>query len=77
VVGAKTVQSDGQTVGELLDNMNASYPGFKEQITMDDGSLHRFVNIYINDEDIRFLQSLETPVKEGDVLSILPALAGG
>jgi MoaD family protein len=77
VVGAKSVQSEGQTVGELLDNMNASYPGFKEQITMDDGSLHRFVNIYINDEDIRFLQALDTPVKEGDVLSILPALAGG
>lgn len=77
VLGAKSVQSEGQTVGELLENMNAAYPGFKEQITMDDGSLHRFVNIYINDEDIRFLQSLDTPVKEGDVLSILPALAGG
>jgi molybdopterin synthase sulfur carrier subunit len=64
-------------VGELLEDMNTRYPGFKEQITQDDGSLHRFVNIYINDEDIRFLQSLETPVKEGDVLSILPALAGG
>ena len=77
VVGAKSVQSDGATVAELLDDMNARYPGFKEQITMEDGSLHRFVNIYINDEDIRFLQALETPVKEGDVLSILPALAGG
>ena len=77
VVGAKSVQSEGQTVAELLDDMNIRYPGFKEQITMDDGSLHRFVNIYINDEDIRFLQALETPVKEGDVLSILPALAGG
>jgi MoaD family protein len=77
VTGAKSVQSEGKTVGELLEDMNARYPGFKEQITMDDGSLHRFVNIYINDEDIRFLQSLDTPVKEGDVLSILPALAGG
>jgi MoaD family protein len=77
VVGAKVVQSDGSTVGELLEDMNARYPGFKQQITQDDGSLHRFVNIYINDEDIRFLQSLDTPVKEGDVLSILPALAGG
>jgi MoaD family protein len=77
VVGAKTIQSDGSTVGELLEDMNTRYPGFKEQITQDDGSLHRFVNIYINDEDIRFLQSLDTPVKEGDVLSILPALAGG
>lgn len=77
VVGAKTVESEGKTVGELLENMNRAYPGFKEQITSDTGELHRFVNIYINDEDIRFLQQLETPVKEGDVLSILPALAGG
>jgi MoaD family protein len=77
VVGAKSVQVDGSTVAELLENVNSKYPGFKDQITMADGSLHRFVNIYINDEDIRYLQSLETPVKEGDVLSILPALAGG
>ena len=77
VLGARSVQSEGETVGELLNNMNAAYPGFREQITMEDGSLHRFVNIYINDEDIRFLQSLDTPIKEGDVLSILPALAGG
>ena len=77
VVGAKSVESEGKTVGELLEHMNQRYPGFKEQITTAEGSLHRFVNIYINDEDIRYLQSLETPVKEGDVLSILPALAGG
>ncbi len=77
VVGQKSVQGEGATVGELLEDMNRRFPGFREQITMADGSLHRFVNIYINDEDIRFLQSLATPVKEGDVLSILPALAGG
>ncbi len=77
VVGAKSVQTEGRTVGELLENMNSRYPGFKEQITTPEGALHRFVNIYINDEDIRFLQSLDTPVNEGDVLSILPALAGG
>ena len=77
VVGAKSVQSEGRTISEVLEQVNADYPGFKEQITMDDGSLHRFVNIYVNDEDIRFLQALETPVKEGDVVSILPALAGG
>ncbi len=77
VVGAKSVQGEGSTVGEVLAGVNTRYPGFKEQITSDDGSLHRFVNIYINDEDIRFLQSLDTPVKEGDVVSILPALAGG
>jgi MoaD family protein len=77
VVGAKTVQGEGSTVGEVLNQMNSRYPGFKEQITTEDGSLHRFVNIYINDEDIRYLQSLDTPVQEGDVVSILPALAGG
>lgn len=77
VVGAKSVQSEGSTVAEVLEKMNAEYPGFREQITMEDGSLHRFVNIYINDEDIRFLQQMETPVEAGDVVSILPALAGG
>ncbi|HXH22512.1 MAG TPA: ubiquitin-like small modifier protein 1 [Dehalococcoidia bacterium] len=77
IVGAKSVEGEGKTVGELLDSIERRYPGFKSQITQPDGSLHRFVNIYINDEDIRFLQSLETPVKDGDVLSILPALAGG
>ena len=77
VVGAKAVQTSGGTVGEVLEQVNTLHPGFKAQITTEDGSLHRFVNIYINDEDIRYLQSLETPVKEGDVLSILPALAGG
>jgi molybdopterin synthase sulfur carrier subunit len=77
VVGSRTVQTEGSTVGEVLDRINSEYPGFREQITMEDGSLHRFVNIYLNDEDIRFMQQLETPVNTGDVLSILPALAGG
>lgn len=52
-------------------------PGFKSQVITDEGQLHRFVNIYINDEDIRYLGQLDTPVKDGDVVSILPALAGG
>ena len=77
VVGAKTVETEGGTIAEVLAQVNAKHPGFKEQITMEDGSLHRFVNIYINDEDIRYLQSLDTPVKSGDVVSVLPALAGG
>jgi MoaD family protein len=77
VVGAKTVQTEGNTIAEVLAQINAQHPGFREQITMEDGSLHRFVNIYVNDEDIRYMQSLETPVKEGYVVSILPALAGG
>jgi MoaD family protein len=77
VVGAKSVQTEGSTIGEVLEKLNVEYPGFREQITMEDGSLHRFVNIYVNDEDIRFMQQLDTPVEAGDVVSILPALAGG
>ena len=77
LVGANRVEGHGSTVGELLDDLDARYPGFKAQISGEDGQLHRFVNIYLNDEDIRYLQALETPVKDGDVVSILPALAGG
>lgn len=77
VLGSKSVQAEGSTIGEILEGVNAAYPGFREQITMEDGSLHRFVNIYVNDEDIRYMQQLETPVSQGDVVSILPALAGG
>ena len=77
VIGAKTVQAEGATIAEVLKGVNERFPGFREQITMEDGSLHRFVNIYINDEDIRFLKQLDTPVESGDVVSILPALAGG
>jgi MoaD family protein len=77
VIGAKSVEMEGDTIAEVLERINAQYPGFREQITMEDGSLHRFVNIYVNDEDIRFMQQLDTPVEPGDVVSILPALAGG
>jgi molybdopterin synthase sulfur carrier subunit len=77
LVGAKSVDADGRTVAELLDNLDANYPGFKSQISDQNGGLHRFVNIYLNDEDIRYLNALDTQLKEGDVISILPALAGG
>ena len=76
VTGAKVVEGRGGTVSELLTNLDARYPGFKQQI-MQDGELHRFVNIYLNDEDIRYLDRLETRLKDGDSISILPALAGG
>jgi MoaD family protein len=76
ITGAKVVEGEGGTVGELLANLDGKYPGFRKQI-MQDGNLHRFVNIYLNDEDIRYLGQLDTPVKEGDSVSILPALAGG
>jgi molybdopterin synthase sulfur carrier subunit len=77
VIGSKSIQTDGSTITEVLARMDAQYPGFLEQITMEDGSLHRFVNIYVNDEDIRFMEQLDTKVEAGDVVSILPALAGG
>lgn len=76
VTGAKVVEGEGGTVGELLTNLDSAYPGFKRQIMQDD-RLHRFVNIYLNDEDIRYLDQLDTRVKDGDTISILPALAGG
>jgi len=77
LVGAKSVDANGRTVGELLDNLDTNFPGFKSQISDANGGLHRFVNIYLNDEDIRYLNALDTEVQEGDIVSILPALAGG
>ena|SRR3712207_2392111 len=75
--GAKSVQAEGGNVGDLLKDLDGRYPGFLGQVMQEDGKLHRFVNIYLNDEDIRYLGQLETPVSSGDVVSILPALAGG
>ena len=77
LVGAKVVQAEGSTIGELLQILDARYPGFKAQISGSDGQLHRFVNIYLNDEDIRYLSALDTKLNDGDVVAILPALAGG
>lgn len=76
VTGAKVVEGQGATVQELLSNLDQQYPGFKQQIMQDD-HLHRFVNIYLNDEDIRYLDQLNTRLHDGDSISILPALAGG
>ncbi len=77
LVGAKSVEAEGTTVGQLLEDLNERYPGFRQQISGEDGQLHRFVNLYLNDEDVRYLEDLQTPLKDGDVVSILPALAGG
>ena len=74
--GKRSVTAGGDTVGEVIEDLESNYPGLKAQVT-EDGSPRRFVNIYLNDEDIRYLDQLNTPVKEGDVVSILPALAGG
>jgi len=73
----EVVKIDGATVGEILTNLDAAYPGLGERICDESGQVRRFVNIFLNDEDIRFLQEKETPVKETDELSIVPAIAGG
>lgn len=75
--GAKSVTSEGVTVAELIENLEREYPGFKAQVLTEDGQLHRFVNIYQNDEDVRYLGQMNAPLDNGDVISILPALAGG
>ncbi len=76
LAGRRSIQAEGSTVRELLDDIERRHPGFKEMV-MSDGQIHRFVNVYLNDEDIRFLGQLDTPLKEGDIISVLPALAGG
>jgi sulfur-carrier protein len=75
--GASAIKGEGQTVSELLDDLDRSYHGLKTEIVAPDGSVHRFINIYRNGEDIRYLGRLNTPLKEGDVVAILPAVAGG
>jgi molybdopterin synthase sulfur carrier subunit len=75
--GAKSVEGAGENLGDLLVNLDASYPGLRGRLVTDEGGLHRFVNIYINDEDVRFLGALEAAVKDGDSVTILPAVAGG
>jgi MoaD family protein len=75
--GQKSIEARGGTVADLLEDVEAHYPGFKAQLYGDDGKLHRFVNVYLNDEDIRYTGGVQTPIKQGDVLDILPALAGG
>jgi molybdopterin synthase sulfur carrier subunit len=71
------VTASGATLGAILDELNAAYPGLGERILDEQGAIRRFVNIFVNDEDVRFLQEKETPVKEADVVSIVPAIAGG
>lgn len=75
--GREEVQAAGGTIGEVITDLEKNYPGIKARICDDSGQVRRFVNIFANDEDIRFLQNLETPVKDGDEVSIVPAIAGG
>ena len=71
------IKAKGRTVGEVIQWLTETYPGLKERLRDEQGEVRRFINIYVNDEDIRFVQNLETPLKEGDQLSIIPAIAGG
>ena len=75
--GQEVVDVNGATVEEGLDDLEARFPGVKERIIDPSGELHRFVNIYVNGEDVRFLDGLATALSEGDEISIVPAVAGG
>ena len=77
VGGQKRVEATGDTVAALITDIDARHPGFKGQMYGEDGKLYRFVNVYLNAEDIRYTGGADTAVKAGDVLDILPALAGG
>jgi len=72
----KSVQAEGTNLSSLIADLDNSYPGLAERL-LEDGALRRFINVYVNDEDARFLGSLDTPVKDGDSVTILPAVAGG
>lgn len=75
--GAGEIQLDGSTVGEVLKALDVAHPGFGDRIFEENGNLRRFVNVFLADEDVRFLQGLGTPVADGQTISIVPAVAGG
>jgi molybdopterin synthase sulfur carrier subunit len=77
VGGEPQVEAQGGTLRDVLTDLEAKYPGITKNIVSADGGLHRFINVYVNDEDVRYLGSLETTVAESDTVSILPAVAGG
>jgi molybdopterin synthase sulfur carrier subunit len=75
--GEKRVEASGATLAEVVDDLEARHSGLKARLVEDDGSLRRFVNVYLNDEDVRFLDGINSPVSDGDNVTILPAVAGG
>ncbi len=75
--GQGEVQVEANTIKEAIEKLEEIYPGFKERLLDEQGEVRRFVNLYLNDEDIRFLKGLDTELKDGDVISIVPAIAGG
>ena len=75
--GSKAVEGKGDTLSDLLDDLDSRHPGLRARLVTEDGALHRFVNVYVNDEDVRFLGGLETSLSDGDSVTVLPAVAGG
>ena len=77
VGGQKQVELDGSNVRELVDGLVGRYPSLRQQLLTEDGQLNRFVNVYVNGQDVRYLNGLETPVADRDEVRLLPAMAGG
>ncbi len=75
--GVSTVQVEGSTLGEILKALNAAHPGFSDRLLDGDGNLHKFVNIFVADDDVRYMQGLDTKIAAGQTVSIIPAVAGG
>ena len=75
--GASEVEVEGKTVADVIAALDVAHPGFRDRLLDDDGSLRRFVNLFVADDDVRFLQGLDTPVDAGTTISIVPAVAGG
>lgn len=75
--GQASIAVEGATIGDVFADLVDRYPGLKANLIGDDGGLHKFVNVYVNDDDIRYLDQLDTKLADGDVISILPAVAGG
>jgi molybdopterin synthase sulfur carrier subunit len=75
--GQSTVAVEGSTVGEVLRTLSATYPALEGQLLDAEGALHRFLNVYVNDDDVRYLGGVDAPVADGDEVTLLPAVAGG
>jgi molybdopterin synthase sulfur carrier subunit len=75
--GASEVEVDGATVGDVLKNLDAAHPGFADRLLDEEGGLRRFVNVFVADDDVRYLDGMATPVPDGETVAIIPAVAGG
>jgi molybdopterin converting factor small subunit len=75
--GAKAVEASGDTLSAVIEDLDGRHPGLRGRLITESGALHRFINVYVNDEDVRFIGSLEAKLADGDSVTILPAVAGG